>query len=289
MPAASSTLARPLTLPPGCIVCWRLDLAHPEDLVAALAAVLSPDERRRAARFVFARDRRRFVVTRACLRVLLGRCCDVRPAAIRFAYGQQGKPSLASGAAVPAVHFSVSHSEDLALIALARDVPLGVDLEAVRPVPDLLDIASRYFTAAEADTIATVPPDERGLAFFLCWTRKEAFSKALGEGLSLALDRYRVACRPGDPARILEIDGSAAEAAWWCVVDLQPAPGFVGAVVVRAAPRPLDLVRLDPDRDVLPYLHTTAAACDRLIPLDTVPAPGYTGHLPMPRSRGRKT
>ena len=173
--------------PPGTIACWRIDLDQPEALVADLATVLSADERERAARFMFARDRRQFTVTRACLRVLLAGCRDERAAAIRFAYAQHGKPSLAPDASRPAVHFSVSHAGNLALIALTGDAPLGIDVEPVRSLPDMFAIASRFFTAAEAQTIAAASPHERDLAFFLCWTRKEAFSKALGDGLTLAL------------------------------------------------------------------------------------------------------
>jgi 4'-phosphopantetheinyl transferase len=121
---------------------------------------------------------------------------------------------------------------------------VGVDVEAVRSLSDLDAIAARYFTSAEAGTIAAAPPGERELAFFLCWTRKEAFSKAVGQGLSLALDRYRVTCAPGDPARIVEIDGSPTEAAAWSVFDLRPGPGFVGAAITRGAPG-LALLDLD--------------------------------------------
>lgn len=238
-------------LPLATLACWRVDLAHPDSVVTALAGVLSDDERQRAARFVFPRDRRRFIVTRACLRVLLAEYSGDAPAALRIVYASRGKPSLAPGSTPTPLHFNVSHSEDVAVIAAARDAPLGVDVEAIRPMPDMMDIASRFFTPAEKDTIAAVPPHQRALSFFLCWTRKEAFSKALGDGLSFALDRYRVACRPGDPARILAIDGSTAAAAEWSVFDLEPAPGFVSAVVTRATPRPPTLVHLDVARDVL--------------------------------------
>jgi 4'-phosphopantetheinyl transferase len=239
-------------LPPATLACWRVDLAQPDAVVTALAGVLSDDERQRAARFVFPRDRRRFIVTRACLRVLLAEHSGDAPAALRFVYASRGKPSLAPGSTPTPLHFNVSHSEDVAVIAAACDAPLGVDVEAVRPLPDMMHIASRFFTGAETDTIAAVPPHQRALSFFLCWTRKEAFSKALGDGLSFALDRYRVACRPGDPARILAIDGSTAAAAEWSVFDLDPGPGFVSAVVTRATPRSPTLVHLDVARDVLP-------------------------------------
>lgn len=238
----------------GVLACWRVDLEHPDPLVTALAAVLSDDERQRAARFVFPRDRRRFVVTRACLRVLLAGPTGQAPAALRFVYTPHGKPLLAPGSTSAPLHFNVSHSQDVAVIALHADAPLGVDVEAVRPLPDMMAIATRFFTPAETETIAAAPPDQRALSFFLCWTRKEAFSKALGDGLSFALDRYQVACRPGDPPRILAVDGSPAAGAEWSVFDLAPGPGFVSAAVTRARPRPPALVRLDAERDVLPHL-----------------------------------
>ena len=241
-------------LPPATLACWRVDLAQPDSVVTALAGVLSDDERQRAARFVFPRDRRQYIVTRACLRVLLAAIVGDAPAALRLVYAPLGKPSLAPGSTSAPLHFNVSHSEDVAVIAAARDAPLGVDVEAVRPLPDMMDIASRFFTPAETDTIAAVPPHQRALSFFLCWTRKEAFSKALGDGLSLALDRYRVACRPGDPPRILAIDGSTAAAAEWSMFDLEPAPGFVSAAVTRGKPQPPTLEDLDIVRDVLPWV-----------------------------------
>lgn len=244
----------PLTPTPDAIACWRVDLEQADDRVAALAEVLADDEQERANRFVFARDRRRFVVTRACLRVVLGAAEGRPPASIRFAYGERGKPSLAGDATLRPLHFSVSHTQEVAVIALSRHAALGVDVEALRPLPDAADIACRYFTAAEADTIATAPAAERLLTFFLCWTRKEAVAKVQGDGLALALDRYRVSCRPGEPARVLEIDGSAANAAEWSVYHLSPAPGFVGAAAMHAPARPLTLARLDVHDEVLPRL-----------------------------------
>jgi 4'-phosphopantetheinyl transferase len=234
---------------------WQLDLQQPDPVVDALGAVLSHDERERAARFVFARDRRRFVVTRGCLRALLARYGAGGPAAIRFAYAAHGKPSLDPSTGAPGLHFSVSHSQEVALVALARDVALGVDVEALRPLDDLAAIAERFFTPAETATIFGVPAAERELAFFLCWTRKEAFAKALGDGLTLGLDRYRVACAPREPARVVDVDGSAEEGAAWSVHDLRPLPGFVGAVVLRADAMPLTLQKVDLHRDVLPCLR----------------------------------
>ena len=239
----------PVAPPDGAIECWQVDLDRPDWCVDRLEAVLAADERERAARFVFGRDRRRFVVARACLRALLARACGLPARDIRFHYGPHGKPALDLPGAEDATHFNVSHSGDLALIGLTRDAPLGIDVEMVRPLPDLLALATRYFSPGEASAIREASPGQRELTFFLCWTRKEAFVKATGDGLALRLDRYRVACRPGEPARILDIDGSSAAAAEWTVYDLAPRPGYVGAVVMRGAPRRVSLNRFELDAD----------------------------------------
>ena len=257
-PDASSGLeavSRTLFVSPGAIRCWSVELGVAEEWLEPLAGVLAPDERERAIRFLFPRDRHRFVVARASLRVLLGRHLGARPSAIGFTYGPQGKPSLA-GSTGASLHFSVSHCEDLALIVLRRDGPLGVDLEAVRPMADRDAVASRFFTAAETAAIDSVPPAARDLAFFLCWTRKEAFAKAMGAGLSFALDRCQVTCRPDEPPRVVEIDGDRAEGARWFMWDLRPAPGFVGAVAVRASGPSTSLARLSLEADVLPFVAT---------------------------------
>jgi 4'-phosphopantetheinyl transferase len=238
----------------GSIACWRLRLDPPDEVVTALLAPLAPDERERAGRFAFARDRRRFVVTRAALRVLLAESCHLGPADVRLVYGAHGKPALAPGTPGPTVHFNVSHSQDLALLALGGDGPLGVDVEALRPLRDRAAIADRFFTPAEASVIASLPDPEQDLAFFLCWTRKEAVLKAVGDGISLGLDRYQVACRPGEPARVLEVDGRADLAAEWTMIDLRVAPGFAGALALRGSAPPFHLDWLDLAREVLPRL-----------------------------------
>ena len=130
----------------------------------------------------------------------------------------------------------MSHSEDVALIALSPDVPLGVDVEAIRPLPDLLDIASRNFTSAETEVIASAPPDERDLAFFLCWTRKEAFVKATGAGIfRQPLQSFAVSVDPGAGPVRLEIPGHDAEAGRWRLVSLDAGPGYAAAVAAEGA------------------------------------------------------
>jgi len=211
----------------------RLDIAP--QAVGALLDLLSEDEQQRAHRFVFDRDRRRFIVARARLRQLLGERLGVPPAALRFVYGAQGKPALAAKFAGSGLRFNVSHSEDVAVYAFALDREVGIDVEAVRELPDADDIAARCFSRRENETYLKLGSRERSLGFFNCWTRKEAFIKALGEGLSHPLDRFDVSLAPGEPARILRVGGAPGEHCGWRMQSFVPAAGFVSALVAEAS------------------------------------------------------
>ncbi|MEQ1759701.1 MAG: 4'-phosphopantetheinyl transferase superfamily protein [Vicinamibacterales bacterium] len=203
------------------------------DAIEASMALLSADERLRADRFVFDADRHRFVAARARLRELLGQRLDVRPESVELTYGDQGKPALAPRFAGSALRFNVSHSQHHAVFAFSCDSEVGVDLEDVRVLPDADDVAERMFSRLESATYSVLPPRDKPLGFFNCWTRKEAFIKALGEGLSHALDRFDVSLAPGDAARILRVDATPGERCGWTLSSFSPAPGLVGAVVTR--------------------------------------------------------
>ena len=196
--------------------------------VGAYIGLLSPDEAARADRFHFARDRQRFVGARGLLRELLGCYVDVDPSALLFAYGPRGKPYLAADSRPDRVRFNVSHSGGLALLAFVRERQLGVDLELERPVPEAESIAERYFSPREGAALGRLPPAERPRAFFRCWTRKEAFIKATGDGLSRPLDAFDVTLAPREPARLLRVEGEPEEAARWWMEGLEPAEGFAG-------------------------------------------------------------
>ena len=204
--------------------------------VGAYIGLLSPDEAARADRFHFARDRQRFVGARGLLRELLGCYVDVDPSALLFAYGPRGKPYLAADSRPDRVRFNVSHSGGLALLAFARERELGVDLELERPVPEAESIAERYFSPREGAELGRLPPAERPRAFFRCWTRKEAFIKATGDGLSRPLDAFDVTLAPREPARLLRVEGEPEEAARWWMEGLEPAEGFAGALAVEGRP-----------------------------------------------------
>jgi 4'-phosphopantetheinyl transferase len=213
------------------VVATRLDVV-PEG-VGALHALLSDAERRRASRIAFGGDRRRFIVARGRLRQLLGARLGVRPESVELAYGAQGKPALAPRFADSDLRFNVSHRDDVAAYVFVFGREIGVDIEAVRPVADADDLAARFFSHGEGAAYRALDPPDRPLGFFNCWTRKEAFIKALGDGLGYPLDRFDVSLSPDEPARILRVGPMSGDGCGWCMMSFAPAPGFVGAVVTE--------------------------------------------------------
>jgi 4'-phosphopantetheinyl transferase len=201
-------------------------------------ALLSADERARADRFHFARDSRRYVVTRATLRRVLGAQLGRHPSSLAFDVGPRGKPSLAG----TPLHFNVAHAGELALIALTTLGEVGVDVEPLEPMDDVETIAERFFSPAEREALRALPAAARTDAFLTCWTRKEAYVKAIGEGLACPLDAFDVTLAPGEEARLLRIAGDDADR--WSLVDLRPAPGYVGAVAGRFAMAHVDRRRV---------------------------------------------
>jgi len=223
-----------ISLSSGEVDVWAVGLECSEQCAATLGATLSPDERERADRFHFARDRRRFICGRGVLRHLLGAYLDVRPLDIAFSYGTYGKPAL-SGRGEGLLKFNVTHSHELALIAVG-DVEMGVDVEAIRPMPDADDVASRFFSARELAELQALPVTVRDAAFFACWTRKEAYLKALGSGLARPLDGFTVTLAPSTPIALV-VHGDARETARWSIRELSPLIGYVAALVTEGRPR----------------------------------------------------
>ncbi|MEM7479764.1 MAG: 4'-phosphopantetheinyl transferase superfamily protein [Acidobacteriota bacterium] len=223
--APPSRPPRPAALTAGRIDIWRVDLNPPENQMASYRALLSPDERMRADRFHFDRHRRRYIVGRGALRRLLGQYLDQPAATLSFAYGPKDKPFLPD----TTLQFNLTNSHELALIAITEEVELGVDVEHLRAMPDAEAVAERHFSASERRALRSVPSEAKELAFFRCWTRKEAYVKALGDGLSLPLDRFDVSL---EEARFLALDGDPAKAAEWSLFHVNPGPGYVGAVAV---------------------------------------------------------
>ncbi|WP_245435614.1 4'-phosphopantetheinyl transferase family protein [Microvirga calopogonii] len=185
--------------------------AEPE-VISTVAGCLAEDERRRAERFASERDRRRFIATRGQLRHILAARLEIAPSDVEFEYAPQGKPHLSRRMAAGDLHFSVSRSEDAAVIALSNTREVGVDIEAVRPIPEADHIAALCFSASEYGSYCALPTEARPAGFFQRWTRLEAISKAIGCGLAQHIP-------------LNEQD--------WTVHTFIPNPGYIGAVVVQ--------------------------------------------------------
>jgi 4'-phosphopantetheinyl transferase len=200
--------------------------------LAALTAVLTPDEAARADRYHFARDRRRFTVARATLRRILAHYLQRDPSDLRFDYNPYGKPALAGESTTAGdLGFNLSHSADLALLAVTRGLEVGIDVESVRLEIDRLNLARRFFGPAETAALLALPPEQQVGAFYACWTRKEAYLKARGSGLSESLKSFQVSIEPGQPPRLIATETGSVDD--WTLVDLQPWPGFAATLAVE--------------------------------------------------------
>lgn len=216
-------------LPEDELHIWCASLAIDGTIHHRLNQWLSDDERARASRFYFERDRVRFIACRGRLRLMLAEYLGKTPDQIVLTYGPHGKPALAGNPAP--LFFNVSHSHDLALFAFRRRGELGVDVERLRPIEEAEAIARRYFTPREWATLRDLPSPARIAAFFRCWTRKEALLKAIGVGLSFSLGEVEVTLRGEDPARLLSLPARAgAPASAWRLDHLAPAPEYLGAL-----------------------------------------------------------
>ena len=222
----------------GDIHLWTVGIgdSHAPDVLRARAALLSPDEAQRADRFLRPADRDRFVLARGALREILAQYLGRSPSALVLGTGPHGKPMLIAGdpgASERVLKFNVSHSGDIAVVALMADHAVGVDLEQIRSMPDADRMAERFFSVNEYAQYCTINPESRLDAFFRCWTRKEAYIKARGEGLSLSLQSFDVTLTPSERPRVLRIDDGTDEAAFWSLLEFEPAAGYVGAVAAR--------------------------------------------------------
>jgi 4'-phosphopantetheinyl transferase len=212
---------------------WCATLDQAPSRVARLFHTLATDEKERAEGFCFQKDREHFIVARALLRAILGRYLEINPDQLRFYYSSTGKPALPSEYGGDALRFNLSHSHGVALYAFTRGREVGIDIERVRP--DMADgqIAERFFSAREVAMLRALPVNKQTQAFFNCWTRKEAYIKALGQGLSLPLNQFDVSLAPGEPARLLGTRWHPQEASRWCLQELTPAPGYTAAMAVE--------------------------------------------------------
>jgi len=216
---------------------WAVQLLAPDNVVERCCVILSPDEKARAERFVFRHHRRAYVLSRCILRALLGRYISLQAADIQFSYGSKGKPHLFGFNS--RIRFNCSHSAGMVLYAITRHCDLGIDIEKIRPLQDMEEIAQRFFCPEEVSELLSFMPPEREAAFFRCWSRKEAYVKAIGDGLSIPLDSFRVTLAPGDPAGFVHLDNNRKLAREWTLHDTTAMDGYAAAIAYHDAPRPL--------------------------------------------------
>lgn len=209
----------------------ELDL--PDDAIENARGVLSDDERRRADRFLREEDRTRFIAARALLRRTLAEALGERPERLAFAYGAHGKPALAAPFDASGLRFNLSHSAGRALLAVARDCEVGVDLERIRPVRFGAKIARRFFSDGEQHALDGVAGSAWNEGFFRCWTRKEAFIKAVGDGLSFPLKSFSVPMGREVRDQAVQVHDSSGTSRRWILSSVDAGPGFLAAIVAE--------------------------------------------------------
>lgn len=222
-----------LRLTKDTVQVWRASLQRSTTYVQSLLQTLAPDERQRAARFRFAEHRRRFIVARGVLRAILGRYLGQEPHCLEFCYSPHGKPALISTREGDRMRFNLSHSHEMVLYAFTSHREVGVDVEYIRSNVAYKEIADRFFSPREVMTLHSLPAHLQQEAFFLCWTRKEAYIKARGDGLTLPLDSFDVSLTPGDPAMLLATRDDPLNVSRWKLQHLVPGPGYVAALAVE--------------------------------------------------------
>jgi 4'-phosphopantetheinyl transferase len=214
---------------------WRVNLEAGPDRVGEFRKILSGDERERADRFHFEKDRVAFTVARAAARSILGACLEANPCGLVFQYGPQGKPALDGAAANSGLRFNVSHSGQLALVAVTRDREIGVDIERIRPLKAGDRLPERFFSQAEVKSLRALPETKQLEGFFTCWTRKEAYIKAKGGGLSVPLDQFTVSLAPGEPPALLDVRWDLQEPRRWTFANLYPEDGYAAALIAEGS------------------------------------------------------
>ncbi len=212
---------------------WKASLEVPHNVVNHLNGVLSADEFDRARRFHFEKDRRHWIVAHGILRLLLGRYLDVEANELQFVTNDYGKPSLVQPLHEAQLHFNLSHSGEIALYAFAYDRQVGIDIEHMRGPLDYEEVATHYFSSYECSMLHALPASLREEAFYMCWTRKEAYIKAHGVGLSQPLDEFDVSLTPSEPAALLADRHDPEAPGRWSLYTLAPEDRYAGALAVE--------------------------------------------------------
>ena len=226
---------------------WTVSFDTLSEKLGYFRSTLSADEKERVDRFLKIEDRELYTITRGALRSLLGAYLAIEPSEVEFAYDALGKPSLVGTGAQLALHFSVSHSGAQALLGFARGRRIGVDLEHVSTDAEVLELAERYFSSNEFETLRSLTAEMQHEAFYCGWTRKEAYLKARGEGIFFGLERVEVSLVPGERAIIKRVSDDPNISENWILEHLLPAPNYIGAVAAEGHDITFRFFRWEPD------------------------------------------
>ncbi|MGH9754755.1 MAG: 4'-phosphopantetheinyl transferase superfamily protein [Blastocatellia bacterium] len=243
---------------------WRAALDQPAEMIAKLTPLLSRDEYQRAERFHRPTDRWRFIAGRGILRKIISAYLALAPDEVQFVYNEYGKPFISTDQNRGALSFNLSHSNDIALYAVTRRRRVGIDVEHMREDFATIDVTERFFSKDEAEALKAVPMDQRTKAFFNCWSRKEAYIKAIGMGVSYPLDGFTVSLAPNVAPALLKVDADAAEAARWNMYELDAGEGYAAALIVENSFVSLRRFQMDLGPTVLSLAGVPAPAHIRL-------------------------
>jgi 4'-phosphopantetheinyl transferase len=213
---------------------WRVPLNQNPIRIPEFKELLSPDERARAERFRFDKDRNQFIESRAALRLLLSQYLNISPTALTLSKAAHGKPALANGQSNSGLRFNLSRRDGLALVAVARNREIGVDVELIQAGLPIFEIANVSFSENELAELQSLPEAQQAAGFYNCWTRKEAYVKARGEGFSFPLKQFDVSLTPGAAAKLLEVRGSNTEVDRWTLQDVAAGDGYVAALMFES-------------------------------------------------------
>ena len=215
---------------------WKVSLDQDKTTILKMSALLAPDECRRAEKYFRSIDRDRFIIARGVLRKILSAYLRISPYELLFVYNEYGKPALSADQNCHALSFNLSHSDGMALYAVARGRRVGVDIENIRKDFATLDIAEHFFSKDEVESLKTVPTGLRTEAFFNCWSRKESYIKAIGMGVSYPLDGFTVSLAPNVVPALLKVDADECEPTRWQMYELNAGEGYAASAIVENPP-----------------------------------------------------
>jgi 4'-phosphopantetheinyl transferase len=219
----------------GDVHLWLIDLHHASSLGDRMSQILSCAEQQKAEKFKFDKDRVKYVIAHAALRNILAGYLEVDPAQLEFREGPHGKPQLVLTARSESLNFNLSHSHEHALIAVTFERQIGVDIEFIKRDFHWQEVAERFFAPGEIARLRALPEEKQQRAFFTCWTRKEAYIKAKGGGLSIPLKDFEVSLSPGEPASLMSCISDPKEVQRWQLAEIETSSDYAAAVAVEGA------------------------------------------------------